>query len=185
MKNIVMFLSMLMLAGSANATVIDFDTYSNSSSGNGELLGDEYISSGIEFSTSGLALNIGATTGSGPNSLGADSNSVNDFDGDITIQFTSGFFVDDLSFLIFNTPYLASAFDVFGNLLTTLTGTGFSTTFDFSGFDVNRVDISGDFYAIDDVSFGELHSGNVVPAPTSLLLLITGLIALRYFKKVD
>lgn len=180
MQKIIVCLSLLLLAASVNATIIDFDSISNKTSGNAELLGDEFSASGVVFSTSGLALNIGATTGSAPNSLGADSSNVNDFDGDITIQFTDDFFVDDLSFLIFNAPFSAAAFDVYGDFLTNISSSGFSDNFNFLGFEVNRVEISGKYYAIDNVSFGTLQS---VPEPSAFMLFLLALISLTYYKK--
>jgi len=175
-------LATLTFSSIASATIIDFDDYKNNSSGNGELIGTEYSDLGVEFSTTGLALNIGATVGSGPNSLGADASSTNDFDGDIIIQFLNNSYVTDLAFTIFNTPFSASAFDVNGKLLSTLSGGSFTSTFDFSGFDVSRVEISGAFYAIDDVSFGKLISASV-PEPSTLALLALGIVGIGSLRK--
>jgi hypothetical protein len=111
--------------------------------------------------------------------LWADSKYVNDFDGDITLQFLSDYYATDLSFLIFNTPYAATAYDIFDNTLVTLTGSRFTDTFDFSGFEVNRVVISGEFYAIDNVSFGQLYQkASSVPEPSAIVLMALGLFGL-------
>ena len=166
------------MAAMANATVITFDEYTNVDYSGGEVTGVEWISDGILFSTPDLELNIGYTTGSSPNSLGASVNS-GDFDGSVYFEFIDYKYVTDLSFTIFNTPFQASAYDVSGNLLTTLvSGSDFTQYFDFSGYNVNSVQISGSEYAIDDVTFTELHNSNPVPEPTTMLLFSTGLAGL-------
>jgi hypothetical protein len=50
-----LILSASCVLNSANATLINFDSLANRTTGNNEILGDEYSLSGIEFSTSGIA----------------------------------------------------------------------------------------------------------------------------------
>lgn len=172
------------VTNAANATTITFDAYVNNGSGNGEVTGNEWISDGIIFYTPDLALNLGTTTGSSPNSLGADLLVPEDFDGELVFEFTGNQFADDLSFTIFNTPFQAMAYDVNDVLLTTIvSGSAFTQLFNFTGFDVNRVNITGDFYAIDDVNFGTLQTSSSVPEPGTMLLLGFGLIGLFGIKK--
>lgn len=145
-------------------------------------VGDEYAAFGVEFSTPDVSLGIGGTDGSPPNSLGAHQTDGDDFNGTIQMDFTGGFFVTDLSFIIFNTPFAASAYDVNGSLLQTInSGPDFTQTFDFSGFEVNSVTISGSFYAIDDVTFGDLTGA--VPEPATLALLGLGLAGLGFGRR--
>ncbi|WP_299484393.1 hypothetical protein [uncultured Roseibium sp.] len=157
---------------SANAVVINFDDL-GSSFGVGELTGNEYAGSGVLFSTPDVALNLGTTVGSSPNSLGASTSAIGNgnFNGQLNVDFTGGLSYTDVSFLIFNTPFQASAFDIGGNLLTTLANSGgFSQIFDFSGFAVHRLEITGSNYAIDDFSFSTA-AVNVIPIPAALPLL--------------
>lgn len=163
-------LSMCMAFGSAaHAVTLTFDDLGL---GFGDTFnGDEYAGFGINFSTPDVRLGMGGTDGSPPNSLGAHTGGGNDFNGGINMDFGAGNFVTDLSFLIFNTPFEATAYDVGGVALTTLTsGGGFSETFDFTGFEVNSVIITGTFYAIDDVTFGDISSLGV-PEPAMLGLI--------------
>ncbi len=156
------------------AAVITFDEFGliNDGSNGGEVTGNEWAASGVVFSTPDLQLNLGATTGSAPNALGADVSN-NDFDGQININFTGGLSYTDVMFTIFNTPFQAQAFDIGGSLLTTLTsGTDFTQLFDFSGFAVNKLVVTGSFYAIDDLSFSTVST---VPVPAGLPLLTGGL----------
>jgi len=136
------------------SATVDFDGFPNDSSGNGEITGNEFIAQGVVFSTPDLNLNIGGTTvSSPPNSLGADKTSVNDFDGDIVFEFIDECVSSDVEFLIFNPPFSATAFDINGNPLATLVGSSFTETFSFVGLPVHKVQISGSFYAIDDLTF--------------------------------
>ncbi|MEH6404421.1 MAG: hypothetical protein V7750_13670 [Sneathiella sp.] len=164
----------------AHAVVIDFDDYTGIKSANNELDGTEYAGLGVIFSTPGLALNLGDTPVSGPHSLGADSSNVNDFDGQINIQFTGGLSYLDVTFSIFNTPYEAKAFDINGTLLSTLSSAGgaFTQLFDFSGFLVNRIEVTGVLYAIDDLSFSD--SVSAVPLPAAFPLYGAGIALLGF-----
>lgn len=164
----------------AHAVVINFDDYTNDTSANNELDGTEYAALGVVFSTPGLALNLGGTTISGPNSLGADSSTFDDFSGQIDIQFTGGLSYLDVTFSIFNTPYEAKAFDINGTLLSTLSSAGGALTqfFDFSGFLVNKIEVTGDFYAIDDLSFN--NNISAVPLPAGLPLYGAGIALLGF-----
>ena len=163
----------LALPGLASAVTLTFDDL-------GLVFGDtfvgnEYAGFGVNFATPDVRLGIGSTTGSSPNSMGAHTTFGDDFDGTIQMNFTPGFFVDDLSFTIFNTPFSAQAFDVGGFLLHTInSGPEFTQFFDFSGFEVNSVTMTGTFYAMDDVMFGDL-TGTGAPEPATLALLGLGL----------
>jgi hypothetical protein len=168
------------LFSQAHATVLTFDDL-------GLVFGDtfvgnEYAGFGINFSTPDVRLGIGTTTGSSPNSMGAHETAGNDFNGQIDINFDAGFFVTDLMFTIFNTPFEASAFDVGGNLLSTIvSGPDFTQLFDFSGHAVNSVVITGTLYAIDDVTFGDLQA---VTEPGTLALLGIGLLGFGFARRV-
>ena len=157
-----MFMSgVFLLPGLANSqpTVIDFDGFVDNPLGGGEITGDEYASSGVRFSTPDLQLNVfdatGFGTGSEPNFLGADMAN-NDFAGRLNIEFDAGVEVSDLSFLVanFGGGYQAWAYDVGGSLLRSIMVDA-DPNFEvhFGGLAVNRVEMTGFFYAIDDVSF--------------------------------
>jgi len=149
----------------AGAVTITFDEFTNS--GHGEITGNEYLTQGIQFWTPDWILNLGGTTGSSPNSLGADKNTLNDFDGGVNFQFTNNRSANDVTFTIFNTPFQAKAYDVNNVLLKTINSGGdFTQYFDFSGHAVNRVEVTGSFYAIDDVSF----TLDAVPEPASIAM---------------
>ena len=173
----------LLLSGIASAVTLTFDdlglSYGDTFNGN------EYASYGVDFSTPDIRLAIGSSMVSSPNSLGAHTTTGNDeFNGTIKMDFTTGFYVSDLQFTIFNTPFTASAYDVDGSLLTTLTyGTDSTQLFDFSGFDVNSVTISGTWYAIDDVTFGQLTPSSPVPEPATFILLGSGLAGLAFYRR--
>ena len=159
--------------------------------------GNEYIAEGITFSTPDLCLTIGTTSVSQQWSLGAGAVYSADFDGGITFEFIDNQYATDVSFYIFNPTFQANAFDSDGTLLTTIIGTStFTQFFDFSGYNVNRVEIEGSIYAIDDVSFGALYGsgfdiaaqtvgieGNSVPEPATMLLLASGLVGLAGFRR--
>ena len=182
-KRVIIGFALSACAMSAQATLITFEEFgiTNDTSGNGEVTGNEWVASGVVFSTNGIALNIGGTTGSSPNSLGADAVSTNDFDGNLTVQFLGGVSYTDVFFTIFNTPFQASAFAADNTLLTTIvSGTDFTQLFDFSGFAVNRIEISGDFYAIDDLSFNTVAG---VPEPSTLALFGLGLAGLGFARR--
>lgn len=172
--------ALLTFTVSAQATLITFEEFgiTNDFTDSGEVTGDEWAASGVLFSTDGYALNIGYTSGSQPNSLGAAANPGNDFDGNLTIQFTGGSSYTDVFFNIFNTPFQASAYAADNTLLTTLTsGTDFDQIFDFSGYAVNRIEISGTEYAIDDLSFD-------VPEPAVLALFGIGLAGMGFSRRM-
>ena len=182
-KKGVLGVALLAFTISAKATLITFDEFGlvNDGAGNGEVTGNEWAASGVQFSTSGIALNLGNTTGSQPNSLGADAVSTNDFDGNLTIQFLNGISYTDVFFTIFNTPFQASAYASDDTLLNTLTsGPDFTQLFDFTGYAVNRIEITGSFYAIDDLSFTTSAS---VPEPAILSLLALGLAGIGFSRK--
>ena len=137
-------------------TTINFDAFAQQDI----LVGNEFAGQGILFSTPDLNLEIGqtATGGSLDNALGANLNQLSDFSGEIVIFLTDNNCASDLQFFIFNEPYSANAFDVDGNVLATLndgdgTVLGLGEVFSFAGMQVRTVEISGTFYAIDDVSF--------------------------------
>lgn len=169
----------LATVGAASAATITFEEFgiTNNGAAGGEVTGNEWAALGVVFSTPDLELNIGGTTGSQPNSLGADANGPNDFSGQIDIQFTGGLSYTDVTFTIFNTPFQAQAFDLVGNLLSTLSSADgeFSQLFDFSGFAVNSISVTGTFYAIDDLQFSTVASPSAIPIPAGFPLLISGL----------
>ena len=163
------------------ATVINFDSFVNNGGGNGELTGNEFLGQGVVFSTPDLALNIGSTPGSGsqPNSLGADLQ-VNDFQGSLVIEFTRNQCATDVQFLIFNPPFSATAFDISGNPLGTLSSSGpFDEVFSFAGLPVHKVVTAAqpDAYAIDDFSFtlqqncGQAVGGEMIPLDATMVLV--------------
>jgi len=163
------------------ATVINFDSFVNNFQGNGELTGNEFLGQGVGFSTPDLALNIGTTPGSGsqPNSLGADLQ-LNNFQGSLVIEFTSNQCATDVQFLIFNPPFSATAFDIFGNPLGTLNDSGpFDEVFSFAGLPVHKVVTAAqpDAYAIDDFSFtlqrncGQAVGGEMIPLDSTMVLV--------------
>ena len=78
------------------------------------------------------------------------------------------------------TPVSASAYDENGNLLHTINSSGsFTEIFSFAGFNVHRVVITGEFYAIDDVMFSAQPCVNPVAGEllsiNSSALVIAGL----------
>lgn len=149
--------------GAAQASTITFDTFGGFGT---TVTGNEWISDGIVFSTPDNRLGFGTTTGSQFNSLGAHQTNGDDFSGSIIGQFINNQFATDLKFLIFNTFNPVKAFDINGNLLTTISPIGsFDQIVDFSGFQVNRFETTGSLYAIDDVSYGSLQSSQPVPEP--------------------
>jgi hypothetical protein len=160
---------------------IGFDSFVNNGGGNGELTGNEFLGQGVVFSTPDLALNIGGTPASGsqPNSLGADLQ-VNDFQGSLVIEFTRNQCATDVQFLIFNPPFSATAFDIFGNSLGTLNSSGpFDEVFSFAGLPVHKVVTAAqpDQYAIDDFSFtlqrncGQAVGGEMIPLDATMILV--------------
>jgi len=137
-------------------TTINFDAFAQADI----LAGNEFAGQGVVFLTPDLNLQIGqtATGGSLDNALGASLNQPLDFSGEIVIFFTDNNCASDLQFFIFNEPYSATAFDIDGNPLATLndgdgTVLGLGEVFSFAGMQVQKVETSGTFYAIDDVSF--------------------------------
>jgi len=164
------------------ATVIDFDSFVNDESGNGEITGNEFVAEGVVFSTPDLALNLGTTplSGTQPNSLGADLTSVNDFNGSLEIEFTGTQCANDVEFLIFNPSFQAEAFDINGDSLGVLTNTGpFDEVFSFAGLPVHKVVTTGNLYAIDTLMFTLEECGTVVAGELlsvdSSALVIAGL----------
>lgn len=183
LKQRILCLALLTFTLSAQATLITFEEFGivNNNGFNGEVTGNEWAASGVLFSTDGLALNIGFTTGSQPNSLGADDVTENDFEGNLTVQFTGGMSYTDVFFTILNTPFEASAYAADNTLLDTISsGPDFTQLFDFSGFAVNRIEISGIGYAIDDLNFSTAAN---VPEPSILVLIGIGLAGLRITRK--
>ncbi len=132
------------------AATINFDTFSF-----GDIpIGNEYAAQGILFSTPDLNLRIGTTAGSPPSSLGAAVTAQGDFDGDVVFEFIGSNCASDVEFLIFNTPFSATAFDISGNTLATLnSGGNTNEIFSFAGLPVHKVQTTGSGYAIDDVTF--------------------------------
>lgn len=180
LKQIFLGFSFFIYSISSQAAVITFEEFGlvNNIGGNGEVTGNEWAGSGVEFSTNGIALNLGGTVGSTPNSLGADLSAADDFSGNLSIQFLNGVSYTDVFFTIFNTPFEASAFSSDNNLLTTLSSGGdFTQLFDFTGFAVNRIEITGTFYAIDDLNFSTA-SVSAVPVPAAVWLFGSGLFGL-------
>jgi len=167
-------------------TTINFDALTQADI----LVGNEFAGQGVVFLTPDLNLQIGstATGGSLDNSLGASLNQPLDFSGQVVIFFTDNNCASDLQFFIFNEPYSATAFDIDGNILATLndgegTVLGLGEVFSFAGMQVQTVETSGTFYAIDDVSFtlekcivdndnGQVPvGGELIPIETTSLIL--------------
>lgn len=166
------------MAGMAYAVTITFDAFVDEGDRGGEVLGNEWLCEGILFSTPDAELNLGISTGSSPNSLGANiTPGGNDFSGGVSFEFIDNNYASELSFTVFKTPVQASAYDLLGNLLKTLSNVSDNTQiFDFSGNDVHRVDIAGSFYSIDDVTF--TLNTQPVPEPATMILLGIGLVIL-------
>jgi len=177
----------LLWMNSAFATLITFADRANVPTGNGEVLGTEWISRGLLLTSPTLALNVGC--GIPTPCLGADQSSVSDFNGIINGSFVvpgtllpSSVFSLGIEFCCedferppgFDDLTITSIFDTSGGLLAQI--------FDNDFFFTSTVAIGS--FSVDfgsDAMLGIRFNGVPEPAPVGLLL--TGLLALLLVPK--
>lgn len=155
---VAVLIPLLLCYQEAAAVVIDFDGFVNTG-GNGEIVGDEFTVQGIIFSTPDLVLNIGRSSASIPNCLGADHGVNGPFSGGVFFEFTGNQISNDLQFRG-GSPFgdiTATAFNINDVIVSVKNIAPASGTLDFTGFSVHRVGVTGNTMCIDDVSFNLIN----------------------------
>ena len=158
-------------------TTIDFDALASNS-----YLGTEITIGDVTFSTPDETLvTSGTTVSTPPNVLSAHVVSSppapgGDFDGEVVMEFADDTCASDLEILMINPPFDATAFGIDGAELTTISSSGpLTELFSFAGLPVHKVVMTGDFYAIDDISFTEefcgIVAGELLPIDNTALFL--------------
>jgi hypothetical protein len=184
-RNGVLVLALLWM-NSAFATLITFEDRTNVPTGNGEVVGTEWISRGLLLTTPSLALNVGCGA---PNPcLGADQTNVSDFNGIIngsfvvpgtllpTSVFSLGIEFCCEAFLRppgFDDQTITSIFDTSGGLLARI--------FDTDFFFASAVPIGS--FSVDFGSDAMLGLRFNVPEPGSLSMLLLGLLGVLMLSK--
>jgi hypothetical protein len=164
----------LFLTTSAMAdTTVSFTGLTDNTNGNGEVNGTEFVGQGLLLTLNGgLAFNVGCGTGN--SCLGADAQSVNDFNGTLTGSFL-GNTVGHLAIALCcegNTGATTiTLYDGANNVLASFTGTDIN----YTGAGVDHFQVTFGFDAMSSLTFGDV---NETPEPGSLVLMGSGLLGL-------
>lgn len=167
---------MMFVSSAAMAdTTISFTGLTDNSGGNGEVNGTEFTGQGLmlNLGAGSLAFNVGCGTGN--SCLGADANTVNDFNGTIIGSFqgnTVGHLAIDLCCEANTGATTITLYDASNGVLASFTGTDVN----YTGAGVDHFAVTFGFDAMYSLTYGDVQSET--PEPGSLFLLGSGLLGL-------
>jgi len=162
-----------------NHLPIGLNTIDFSSQPQSTYLGTVITIDGVTFSTPDETLVT--SNGGSPNQLSAHVVTnppapQGDFDGDIIMEFAPNLCASDIELLMIDPDWQVQGFGIDGTLLATVSSTGpILEIISFAGFPVHKIVTTGDFYAIDDISYTEdlcaLVGGEFLQIDSAALIL--------------